>query len=73
MAQYWRGNPNQTQKRGFRCVKAATMEERLASMERELACRIQSFGPNDWFVTTQIQAINRLKEEMHNERPSDSR
>jgi hypothetical protein len=62
MVRFFRGMANPRQTRGFRHVNPATKEERLASMRRELERRLQAFGPNDWMVRNQEEAIKKLTE-----------
>jgi len=59
MRRFWGDHPGTRQVRGFRKVKPATPEERLASMERELANRIKACGPDSWMVGMQQEAIVR--------------
>jgi hypothetical protein len=60
MRRFWGNHPGVRQARGFRKVKPATLEERLASMERELERRIKSCGNRDyWYVQMQREAIVR--------------
>lgn len=57
MTQYWRGMNSPRQVRGWRKVKPATLEERLESMERELANRERIYGPTHWFTEEQRSTI----------------
>ena len=59
MRRFWGDHPGTRQVRGFRKVKPATSEERLASMERELTNRIKACGPDSWMVAMQQEAIAR--------------
>jgi len=61
MSQFWGNHPGTRQARGFRRVKPATPEERLASMERELERRIKVCGSNRdyWYVQMQREVIGR--------------
>ena len=57
MSQYYRGMNSPRQVRGWRKVKPATPEERLESMERELASREQIYGPDHWMTRMQRDII----------------
>ena len=62
MRGFWGNHPGTRQVRGFRKVKPATPEERLASMERELTNRIKARGPDSWMVQMQQEAIARERD-----------
>jgi len=57
MGQYFRGMNSPRQIRGFRKVKPATREERLASMRRELATRERVYGVDHWMTQMQRDCI----------------
>lgn len=60
MGRFWRGMNSPRQIRGWRKVKPASQEERLESMQRELATREHDFGPDHWL--TQMQRDRIAKE-----------
>ena len=53
MTRFWGNHSGTRQIGGHRKVKPSTLEERLASMQRELANREQAYGPNHWLTTLQ--------------------
>lgn len=59
MAQYWRGMNSPRQVKGSRKVKPATKEERLESMQRELANRERVYGPEHWLTQMQRDIITK--------------
>jgi len=59
MKRFYGNHPGTRQARGFRKVDPATKEERLASMERELATRIKVCGDTHWLTNMQRQVIAR--------------
>ena len=61
MGRFWGNHPGTRQVRGWRKVKTATHEERLAGMEIELQRRIRLFGEGDSLVEIQREAIAREK------------
>lgn len=59
MRRFWGNHSGTRQVRGFRKVKRAASEERLASMERELAVRERVYGTNHRMTVMQREAIDR--------------
>jgi hypothetical protein len=59
MGRFWRGSASNRQARGWRNVKPATREERLASMQRELEKRIRVYGEDHWLTRMQRECIAR--------------
>lgn len=60
MARFYGNHPGTRQVRGRRKVKPASQEERLESMQRELANRERVFGPGHFL--TQMQRDRIAKE-----------
>jgi len=60
MRRFWGNHSGTRQVRGFRKVKPASREQRLASMQRELERRIEAFGDDSELVKLQREAIGRL-------------
>ena len=58
---YYGNHAGTRQTRGWRRVKPASFEERLASMQRELASRIAAFGADSPFVEVQRETIAKLR------------
>ena len=59
MRRFWGDHPGTRQVRGSRKVKPASKEERLESMQRELANRERIYGPYHWMVKIQRDIIAR--------------
>jgi len=57
MARFYGDHPGTRQIRGRRKVKPASPEERLASMQRELASREQTYGVDHWMTQRQRETI----------------
>lgn len=59
MTRFYGNHPGTVQARPFRNCRPATRQERLASMYRELARRVEIYGPDDPFVQAQRETIER--------------
>lgn len=59
MRRFYGNHQGTRQDRGFRKVKPANHNERLASMERELANRIRIYGEGSFLVKMQRGIIAR--------------
>jgi len=59
MGRFWGNHPGTRQVRGHRKVKAASPEERLASMERELATRERVYGTDHWMTVMQREVMDQ--------------
>jgi len=57
MGRFWGNHPGTRQVRGRRKVKPASQEERLESMERELATRERIYGVDHWMTQMQRDII----------------
>lgn len=61
MGRFWGNHPGTRQNRGVGRVRQATPQERLASMQRELAYRVQAYGANHWLTKLSKEAINKTQ------------
>jgi len=59
MGKFWRGMDSPRQIRGRWKVKPASQEERLESMQRELATREAVYGPDHWLTQMQRDRITK--------------
>ncbi len=57
MERFYRGVDSPRQVRGRRKVKPAGHQERLESMNRELANRVRIYGPDHWMTKEQQKSI----------------